>query len=200
MFGLFHGLLVLNYKRFNCFSCNYFRTIIRFDYIAISGIKSEAILKEDHSKKPDSMRKSIIPYITVLILFISHPGSALHGNQTELINEENQTMTQTHPVMYGRSGALNAKPGKADELASILLEAADLVSTAKGCRLYIVSMDVNDENTIWVVEVWDSKEDHANSLQKEGVRELISKAIPLIDGQPKGGMELDVLGGWGLSQ
>lgn len=51
---------------------------------------------------------------------------------------------------------------------------------------------------MWVTEVWDSKEAHDNSLQDEEVRSLISKAMPLLDGEPERGFELDVIGGVGL--
>ena len=99
---------------------------------------------------------------------------------------------------YGLHGSLPAKEGKADELVSILLKASKLVSNAKGCHLYIISKDAEDKNKIWVTEVWDSKEDHDNSLQNEEVRKLISKAMPLIDGEPGKGFELEVIGGAGL--
>ncbi|MCC9165212.1 antibiotic biosynthesis monooxygenase [Pontibacter sp. XAAS-A31] len=81
----------------------------------------------------------------------------------------------------------------------MLLKASALVATAKGCRLYIVSKDNSEENAVWVTEVWDSKDDHNNSLNVEGVRELISQAMPLLDGRPEKGQELEVLGGAGIS-
>ncbi|MEX0778331.1 MAG: antibiotic biosynthesis monooxygenase family protein [Balneolales bacterium] len=87
-------------------------------------------------------------------------------------------MVQTEQNKYGLSGKFTANDGKADELASILLKASKLVSTAKGCQLYIISKDPQNENHVWVTEVWDSKADHNHSLHVEGVRELISKAIP----------------------
>lgn len=96
---------------------------------------------------------------------------------------------------YGLHGKLKATEGKGEELASILKEASALVSTAKGCHLYMVSKDTKEREAIWVTEVWDSKEDHDQSLHMAGVRELISKAIPLLDGQPEKGVELDVIGG-----
>ena len=107
-------------------------------------------------------------------------------------------MTQSNQNKYGLFGKLRAKPGKGDELASILLQAANLVSTAQGCHLYLVSKDTQDQDLICVIEVWDSNEDHDNSLKLEGVRELISKAMPLIDGRPEQGVVLEVLGGKGL--
>jgi len=99
---------------------------------------------------------------------------------------------------YFLHGKLTAKNGQAQILTSILLEASKMVSTAKGCKFYFISRDKNDENSVWVTEIWDSKEDHDNSLKTEAVRELISRAIPIIEGQPQKGQELEVLGGKGI--
>lgn len=99
---------------------------------------------------------------------------------------------------YGLHGKLTATKGNADKLSSILLEASRLVSTAKGCHLYMVSKDKNDKNSVWVTEIWDSKEDHDNSLNVEGVKELIGQAMPMLDGNPEKGQELEILGGAGV--
>ncbi|MEJ8800689.1 putative quinol monooxygenase [Pontibacter sp. H249] len=96
---------------------------------------------------------------------------------------------------YGLHGKLQAQEGKGNELASILLQASKLVSTAKGCHLYLVSKDAQNSDSIWITEVWDSKEDHDNSLQLDGVGSLISQAIPLLASKPEKGLELEVLGG-----
>jgi quinol monooxygenase YgiN len=99
---------------------------------------------------------------------------------------------------YLLHGKLTAKSGHRDELADILLQASQLVSTVKGCKLYVIGKDENDKNAVYVTEIWESKEDHDNSLKAEGVRELIMKAMPLIDGQPTKGQELEILGGAGI--
>jgi quinol monooxygenase YgiN len=99
---------------------------------------------------------------------------------------------------YGLFGTLKAQPGKGPELGVILLKAAALMETAKGCILYLVSTTVDNPDAISVVEVWESKEDHDSSLALPGVRELITQAMPLLDGPPAG-ITLDVLGGKGLS-
>lgn len=99
---------------------------------------------------------------------------------------------------YLLHGKLSAKQGHRDELATILLDASKLVSTAKGCRLYVVGLEKEDENAVFVTEIWDSKQDHDNSLQVAGVRELIMKALPILDGQPAKGQEIEVLGGAGV--
>ncbi|NEM96067.1 putative quinol monooxygenase [Pontibacter burrus] len=100
---------------------------------------------------------------------------------------------------YGLHGKLTATEGNRDKLATILLEASKLVSTAKGCQLYMVSIDEADEDAVWVTEAWDSKQDHDNSLQVAGVRELIAQAMPLLAGMPQKGQELQILGGAGIN-
>jgi quinol monooxygenase YgiN len=100
---------------------------------------------------------------------------------------------------YGLHGHLQAQPGKGKELANILLQASQLVATAKGCRLYVISKDENTPDAVWITEIWDTKEDHDDSLKSPAVRELIGKAIPLLDGNPTTGQELKVLGGFGLN-
>lgn len=100
---------------------------------------------------------------------------------------------------YGLHGKLQAISGKGEKLSSILLEASQLVSTAKGCHLYLVSTDSHDADAIWITEVWDSQEDHDQSLSIPGVRELIGKAMPILAGKPEKGQVLNVMGGAGIS-
>jgi len=100
--------------------------------------------------------------------------------------------------MYLLNMKLPAKAGHTDELANILLDASRLVATAQGCKLYAVGKDQNDLNAVYVTEIWDSKEDHDNSLKVEGVRDLIMKALPIMDGQPQKLQELELLGGAGV--
>ncbi|TNE70934.1 antibiotic biosynthesis monooxygenase [bacterium] len=95
-------------------------------------------------------------------------------------------------------GKLTAKSGQGEELADILVEASKLVSGAKGCRLYLISRDSSSLDDVWVTEVWDSSEDHMNSLQIEAVRALIGRAIPILEGKPQSGQRLELLGGHGL--
>lgn len=97
---------------------------------------------------------------------------------------------------YGLHGKLKAKPGKGDELSSLLME--DLKNGMPGCHIYLVAKDSENPDHIWVTEVWDSKEDHDNSLKLESVRATIAKAMPLLDGMPEKGTVTQVLGGLGL--
>ncbi len=100
--------------------------------------------------------------------------------------------------MYLLHGKITAKGGHSNELAKILIEASKLVSTAPGCRCYIVSRDESEPGSVYVTEVWETKEDHSNSLKSEEVKALIIKAIPMIEGQPEKSREFNVLGGAGI--
>ena len=99
---------------------------------------------------------------------------------------------------YGLYGKLQAQAGKGKELGEILLKAAKLMENAKGCILYIVNKEVGNPDSIYIIEVWASKEDHDKSLGVPGVSELIKQALPILEGKPTGGTTLEVLGGKGI--
>jgi quinol monooxygenase YgiN len=109
------------------------------------------------------------------------------------LNGQNKTMNK-----YGLYGKLQAKAGRGQELGEILLKAAKLMENAKGCHLYLVGKEVDNPDGIYIIEVWESKADHDDSLKAPGVRELITQAMPLLDGNPAAGMTLEILGGKGL--
>ncbi len=100
--------------------------------------------------------------------------------------------------MYLLHGQLTAKPGHQEELTDILLEVSKLVSVVKGCKLYAIGKSEVDQNSVCVTELWENKEDHENSLKVEGVKELIVKAMSIVEGQPTMYQELKIVGGSGL--
>lgn len=99
---------------------------------------------------------------------------------------------------YGLFGKLVAQKGKGEDLSKILLGAASLMKTAQGCQLYVVGFNKEYPDEIWITEIWDSRQDHANSLKIPGVRELIAKAIPILEGSQQKGQELEIIGGLGI--
>ena len=108
-------------------------------------------------------------------------------------DQEKNTMANK----YGLYGKLQAKTGKGKELEELLLKAATQIGNVKGSRLYVVAKTADNPDAVYVIEVWDSKEDHDNSLKIPAVRELIAQAMPILDGKPEG-TTLEVLGGKGL--
>jgi quinol monooxygenase YgiN len=96
--------------------------------------------------------------------------------------------------MYGLIGKMTAVPGARDALIAILL---DGVAAMPGCRSYVVAKDPDDENAIWITEVWDRRADHEASLSLPSVREAIAQGRPLIAhfGEP---VVTEPVGGHGL--
>jgi quinol monooxygenase YgiN len=79
--------------------------------------------------------------------------------------------------MYGLIGKMTTVAGRRDEFVAILLDA---VGEMPGCLSYVVAKDANDENAIWITEVWDSKANHDASLSLPQVKSAIAKGKPLI--------------------
>ncbi|QSX39715.1 putative quinol monooxygenase [Shewanella cyperi] len=94
-------------------------------------------------------------------------------------NQQQAPKSDTGEQMYGLIGQLVAAPGKRDELASILING---IAGMPGCLSYIVSNDLQDDNALWVTEVWQSKSQHGASLSLDSVRQAIAKGRPLIAG------------------
>lgn len=95
--------------------------------------------------------------------------------------------------MYGLIGQMESRPGASDELAEILAG----IGKMPGCLSYIVAKDPADSDTIWVTEVWVSKQAHADSLQLPEVQQAIAKGRPLIAGFTSR-VETEPIGGIGL--
>lgn len=97
-------------------------------------------------------------------------------------------------MKYLLQGSLIAKQGEREKLTEIMQRASALMlSKAKGCEQYAVGHSEGDENTVYITEIWTTKEDHGNSLSVEGVRELIGEAMPILAEMPKKGREIDLV-------
>lgn len=101
--------------------------------------------------------------------------------------------------MFGMYGSFQVQPGKRDELAKLLLQAAEALREAEGALAYVVYFEEADSESVSVFEVWEDREAHSASLQLHAVQELISKARPLLAGPPST-QEIEPLGGLGLER
>jgi quinol monooxygenase YgiN len=99
-------------------------------------------------------------------------------------------------MTYGRIGSMKTTPGHRDDVVAILLGAADGLRGA-GCDLYLVGASDADDTTIWVTEVWQSREHHNASLQLPETRAAIGMAMPMLTGEFTS-HELTIAGGLGV--
>jgi quinol monooxygenase YgiN len=100
-------------------------------------------------------------------------------------------------MAYGLIGKFLAQPGKGDELAALLLGAANALEGFPGCLQYVVSTS-DEPGAVWVTEVWTDRAAHDASLEPDETRALIERARPLIAGYSDA-THLNVLGGAGLA-
>ncbi|MCM3701840.1 putative quinol monooxygenase [Paenibacillus macerans] len=97
---------------------------------------------------------------------------------------------------YGMYAKFTAKPGERDKLVAILLEAAAGAESVQECELYIVNVSDTEPDTVWVTEVWSSKEAHGASLEQEATKASIQRAMPLIAGVES--IQIRPVGGKGI--
>ncbi|MFC4292294.1 putative quinol monooxygenase [Sphingorhabdus arenilitoris] len=98
-----------------------------------------------------------------------------------LLAEHRLEATKMEEVIpqYGLIGQITSQPGKRAELIAILKQGtADM----PGNMGYVIGKDSADDNAIWIVEIWATKEDHAASLALPSVQSAIAQGRPLIAG------------------
>lgn len=96
--------------------------------------------------------------------------------------------------MYGLIGKMRVAEGRRQELVDILLEGT---RDMPGCLSYVIAADPDDDDALWITEVWESAEAHRASLELPGVQQAIAKGGPLIAGSEQR-TETRPLGGHGL--
>lgn len=99
-------------------------------------------------------------------------------------------------MTYGYINSMKARPGRREEVVAILLRSADSLRSM-GCDLYVVSVSQTDEDTIWVTEVWHTKERHDAALQLPEAKAAVEEAMPMLTGEFNS-QELTVRGGLGV--
>jgi quinol monooxygenase YgiN len=94
-----------------------------------------------------------------------------------------------------RYGKAVARRGQGEELAQLLLAAADELGDDPGCELYLVNRQTGDEDVIWVTELWRSQTDLDASLERIRGSDQVAAAMALVEDWQM--VELDLLGGKG---
>lgn len=98
---------------------------------------------------------------------------------------------------YGYIGSMRVRSGHRDEVIEILLSGADGLHAA-GCQLYAVCTAPEDDDVIWVSEIWDSAEQHDASLHLPETKAAIAQVMPMLTGEFTR-QELAVVGGLGVA-
>lgn len=92
-----------------------------------------------------------------------------------MTTRRSMTLTQA----YGLIGQMKCAPGKRAEVLAALVEGT---AGMPGNLAYLIGEDLADPESIWITEVWESREAHAASLKLPAVQAAIAKARPHIAG------------------
>lgn len=99
----------------------------------------------------------------------------------------------------GRYVKFTAQAGRGDEVAQLLLRAADSLRDAAGCELYVINRSPSEPDVVWVTELWLSQEALDASLEQlrtEEGRAQVAEVGALLAGPPEL-TDLEPLGGVG---
>ena len=99
----------------------------------------------------------------------------------------------------GRYVKFTAQSGRGNELAALLLRAADSLRDTPGCELYLVNRSTVDADEIWVTELWLDQESLDASLEQlatDAGQAQIAEIMGLL-AKPPERTELEPLGGVG---
>jgi quinol monooxygenase YgiN/mannose-6-phosphate isomerase-like protein (cupin superfamily) len=66
----------------------------------------------------------------------------------------------------GRYMKFTAQPGRGDEMAELLLRAANSLQDTPGCELYVINRSPTDPDVVWVTELWLSQDALDASLEQ----------------------------------
>ena len=95
---------------------------------------------------------------------------------------------------FAVNGKLIAIRGKRDALTEYLLSAAQKMESLDTCYCYIVGVDPEDGDAVYIFEVWENEAAHQAALQMDVFQRLIDEARPLIAGM-EDFPSLQILGG-----
>jgi quinol monooxygenase YgiN len=94
-----------------------------------------------------------------------------------------------------RYGKAVAREGRGEELAALLLAAADELGADPGCELYLVNRQAGSPDVIWVTELWRTQADLDASIERIRGSDEVAAAMALVDSFEI--VELELLGGKG---
>jgi quinol monooxygenase YgiN/mannose-6-phosphate isomerase-like protein (cupin superfamily) len=99
----------------------------------------------------------------------------------------------------GRYMKFTAQPGRGDELAERLLQAADSLRDTPGCELYVINRVPEAPDVVWVTELWlsqDALEASLEQLATDEGRALLAELQALLAAPPER-IDVEPVGGVG---
>jgi quinol monooxygenase YgiN len=73
--------------------------------------------------------------------------------------------------MYGLIIKTRTHPGKRDEYIRLM---SDGFKNMEGCHSYIFAEDTEEEDVLWITEIWENHEAHERAVNRPDVRAAIN--------------------------
>lgn len=102
-----------------------------------------------------------------------------------------------HGARVGRYVRMVAQPGQGAALAAGLLRVAEGMRDAPGCELYVVNRTPDEDDAVWVTEVWADEAASDAALNRDLGEAGLGSVLELLAGPPEF-IELSPVGGPGL--
>ena len=88
--------------------------------------------------------------------------------------------------MFSVHGRMTAVSGRRDELISLLMDGFRAGGDDSGLVAYTINTAFDDQDSIWLTQLWIDKEAHDVTTRSEPVAALTRRIPPLLAGQPQG--------------
>jgi quinol monooxygenase YgiN len=98
---------------------------------------------------------------------------------------------------FAQHSKLRAREGKRDELVGKFLEVVEMQRDNPACQLMIVSTSPEEDDVVFLTEVWTSAEEHERARQSDEVQDWAEGMPSLVAGPPQS-TALAIEGGTGL--
>ena len=86
---------------------------------------------------------------------------------------------------FAQHSRLRARPGKRDELIAKFLEIPVMQADNPACELTVVSSSPEEDDVVFLTEVWSSAEEHERARQSPEVQEWAADMPSLVAGPPE---------------
>ncbi len=88
--------------------------------------------------------------------------------------------------MFSVYGRMTALPGRRDELITLLVDGFRAGGDDSGLVAYTINTAFDDQDSIWLTQLWIDKEAHDLTTRSEPVAALSRRVPALLAGQPQG--------------
>jgi quinol monooxygenase YgiN len=86
---------------------------------------------------------------------------------------------------FAQHSRLRAQAGKRDELVAKFLEVTDMQRDNPACELMLVSSSPEEDDVVFLTEIWTSAEDHERARQSPEVQAWAAEMPSLVAGPPE---------------